>query len=187
MRYSGIQCAELTFSSTLLEQRKLSTLLESCLLSQGDPFAVPKSTFLTYIFRRDNALPGSRLWKKVNSYTQTPVNAVWFVIGCSAICGVLGFSETALTSLAGYFFGLFVVPAVAHNPMSRASVIGLYTSYVVPILLRITSGRDKLVPGPFSLGRWSTPIGAVAFAWVSFIVVLLLFPAGESVSGTDMS
>lgn len=69
----------------------------------------------------------------------------------------------------------------------RASVIGLYTSYVVPIFLRITSGRNKLVPGPFSLGKWSMPIGAVAFAWVTFIVVLLLFPAGESVSGADMS
>ena len=56
---------------------------------------------VVFAFARDNALPGSRLWKKINHYTQTPVNAVWFVVLSAAICGVLGFSGTALTSLAG--------------------------------------------------------------------------------------
>lgn len=51
---------------------------------------------------RDNALPGSRWWKQINRRTQTPVNAVWFVIMGSVICGVLVFSATALSSLAGY-------------------------------------------------------------------------------------
>jgi hypothetical protein len=37
----------------------------------------------------------------MNHYTQTPVNAVWFVMVGSAICGLLGFSTAALTSLAG--------------------------------------------------------------------------------------
>lgn len=69
----------------------------------------------------------------------------------------------------------------------RASVIGLYTSYVTPIFLRITSGRDKLVKGPFSLGKWYMPIGIVAVAWVSFIVVLLLFPSGSTTTAQTMS
>ncbi len=69
----------------------------------------------------------------------------------------------------------------------RSAVIGLYTSYVVPILLRITSGRNKLTPGPFTLGRWATPIGIVAVAWVSFIVVMLLFPPGQTTTAEDMS
>lgn len=57
---------------------------------------------VVFAFARDNALPGSRWWKKINSHTQTPVNAVWLVMVCSAVCGLLGFSETALSSLAGY-------------------------------------------------------------------------------------
>ena len=69
----------------------------------------------------------------------------------------------------------------------RASVIGLYTSYATPIFLRITSGRDKLVPGTFSLGRWSSPIGAVAVAWVAFINILLLFPSGQHTNAKNMS
>ena len=57
---------------------------------------------VVFAFARDNALPGSRWWKRINPYTQTPVNAVWLVIALSALCGLLGFSATAFSSLAGY-------------------------------------------------------------------------------------
>ncbi|KAF7317740.1 hypothetical protein MKEN_00861800 [Mycena kentingensis (nom. inval.)] len=123
---------------------------------------------VVFAFARDNALPGSRWWKKMN-HNAVPVHAVWFVMGWSAIIGLLGFSVTALTSLAG------------------ASVIGLYTSYAAPIFLRITSGRNKLEPGPFSLGRWATPIGVVAVSWVTFVVVFLLFPPGQVATAEDMN
>ena len=56
---------------------------------------------VVFAFARDNALPGSRWWKRMNHRTQTPVNAVWFVMVMAAICGLLGFSTAALTSLAG--------------------------------------------------------------------------------------
>ncbi|EMD40265.1 hypothetical protein CERSUDRAFT_110871 [Gelatoporia subvermispora B] len=124
---------------------------------------------VVFAFARDRALPGSRWWKRMNKHTQTPVNAVWLVMVLAGICGLLGFSEAALSSLAG------------------AAVIGLYTSYVTPIFLRITSGRDTLVPGPFTLGRWYMPIGIIACAWVSFIVVLLLFPSSSSTTADTMN
>lgn len=57
---------------------------------------------VVFAFARDNALPGSRWWKTMNSHTQTPVNAAWLVMFLSAICGLLGFSSAALTSLARY-------------------------------------------------------------------------------------
>lgn len=69
----------------------------------------------------------------------------------------------------------------------RATVVGLYTSYGIPILLRITSGRNKFVPGPFSLGWLSVPIGIVAVAWATFVSILLLFPTGQTVTKEDMS
>jgi len=124
---------------------------------------------VVFAFARDNALPGSKWWKQINRRTWTPVNAVWLVMLLAGICGLLGFSAAALTSLAG------------------ASVIGLYTSYITPIFLRITSGREKLVPGPFSLGRWYMPLGIIACSWVAFIVVLLLFPQTSTVKGDNMN
>ena len=54
-----------------------------------------------FAFSRDNALPGSAWWKKVHPYTKTPVNAVWLVMALCAILAVLGFSTSALNSLAG--------------------------------------------------------------------------------------
>ncbi|KAI0782545.1 amino acid transporter [Abortiporus biennis] len=124
---------------------------------------------VVFAFARDNALPGSRWWKKMNHFTQTPVNAVWLVMVLAGICGLLGFSETALSSLAG------------------ASVIGLYTSYATPIFLRITSGRNKMVPGPFSLGKWYMPIGIISVVWVTFIIILLLFPPVSTVDPESMN
>jgi amino acid transporter len=124
---------------------------------------------VVFAFARDNALPGSRYWKKINRHTQTPVNAVWFVVVIAGICGVLGFSGTALTSLAG------------------SSVIGLYTSYAAPIFLRITTGKSSFIPGPFSLGRWAVPVGTIAVAWVAYIVVLLFFPPGQTTTAEGMN
>ncbi|KAJ7746755.1 amino acid/polyamine transporter I [Mycena maculata] len=123
---------------------------------------------VVFAFARDNALPGSRWWKKMNS-NAVPVHAVWFVMFWAGILGLLGFSVTALTSLAG------------------ASVIGLYTSYSAPIFLRITSGRNKMQPGPFSLGRWSTPVGVVAVSWVTFVTIMLLFPPGQTTTPGTMN
>lgn len=75
----------------------------------------------------------------------------------------------------------------ADNHRLSASVIGLYTSYATPIFLRITSGRDKFVPGRFTLGRWIVPIGAIAVAWVTFINIVLMFPTVQPTTASNMS
>lgn len=62
---------------------------------------------VVFAFARDNALPGSRWWKRMNRHTQTPVNAAWLVMVLAGICGTLGFSATALSSLAGYVLDTF--------------------------------------------------------------------------------
>ncbi|EIW80962.1 amino acid transporter [Coniophora puteana RWD-64-598 SS2] len=124
---------------------------------------------VVFAFSRDNALPGSRWWKHINPYTLTPINAVWFVILMSAICGILSFSAAAFDSLAS------------------ASVIGLYVSYVTPIYFRITSGEKKFKPGPFSLGRWSRLSGAISVLWTVFMVIMLLFPYARQVDAQTMN
>ncbi|KAF4593651.1 hypothetical protein EYR40_008439 [Pleurotus pulmonarius] len=124
---------------------------------------------VVFAFARDNALPGSRWWKQINPYTQTPVNAVWLVMSCTVVLGLFGFSDAALSSLAG------------------ATVVGIYTSYGIPIFLRITSGRGKLKPGPFSLGKYYMPIGIISVAWIAFVEVLLLFPYTQSPAPIDMN
>ncbi|KAI0036099.1 amino acid/polyamine transporter I [Vararia minispora EC-137] len=122
-----------------------------------------------FAFARDNALPGSRWLKRVNSYTRTPVFAVWFVMFWAAILGLLGFSTAALNSLAG------------------ASVVGLYSSYAIPIFLRNWSGRSRFIPGPFSLGKWHTLIGVIAILWIIFMDIVLMFPTVTHPTSTSMN
>lgn len=64
---------------------------------------------VVFAFSRDNALPGSRWWKRINRQTQTPVNAVWFVILLSTACGLLSFSATGFNSLASYAISLHTI------------------------------------------------------------------------------
>ncbi|KAK1219603.1 hypothetical protein PQX77_017674 [Marasmius sp. AFHP31] len=122
-----------------------------------------------FAFSRDHALPGSRWWRRINRTTLTPVNAAWLVMALSGVCGVVGFSATALNSLVG------------------ASVIGLYTSYTVPIFFVVFGGRKKIVPGPFNMGKLSRFIGGIAVLWVTFIIVVLVFPVGQAVTAENMN
>ncbi|KXN84941.1 hypothetical protein AN958_11883 [Leucoagaricus sp. SymC.cos] len=125
---------------------------------------------VTFAVARDNGLPGSRWWKQIHPRTKTPVYAVWLVLILSAIIGVLVWSDTALSSLAG------------------ATVVSLYTSYAIPIFLRITYGHKSFKPGPFNLGQWSRSIGAIAVLWSIFVGVVLLFPLDPHIrSSNDMN
>ncbi|EKM79742.1 hypothetical protein AGABI1DRAFT_113049 [Agaricus bisporus var. burnettii JB137-S8] len=125
---------------------------------------------VTFALARDNGLPGSRWWKQIHPKTKTPVYAVWLVMFLSAVIGVLVWSETALSSLAG------------------ATVVSLYSSYAIPIFLRITYGYKSFQPGYFRLGKWSRFIGSIAIMWAVFVGVVLLFPLDPNIkSAADMN
>lgn len=124
---------------------------------------------VVYAFARDGALPCSRRLSAVNQYTRTPVNAVLFTAAFAAVIGLLGLQSTAMTAL------------------SSTSIIALYVSYSVPIILRITYARKEFQRGPWHLGRFGVPIGAVAAAYVIFIVVVLLFPSNPNPDASDMN
>lgn len=113
-------------------------------------------------------------------------------LACHVLCGYMRPSQFQFccADFFGWviFHSLLLIPqSDVDNCRSSASVIGLYTSYVTPIFLRITSGRDTFVPGSFSLGRWTVPLGAIAVAWVSFINILLMFPTLLPATAKNMS
>ncbi len=120
--------------------------------------SVTANSRMSFAFSRDNALPGSRWWSKVNPRTGTPTNSIWLCVVCSLIL-----ASPALKSV------------VAYGAVTSIAVIGLYIAYVVPVLLRRLN--PSFAPGPWNLGRWSPLIGWVAVAWVAFIVVLFMLPA----------
>ena len=60
-------------------------------------------------------------------------------------------------------------------------MIGLYVAYVAPVYLRLRAG-SKFEEGPWTLGRWSRPIGFTATIWVIFIAILFMLPQAQPIN-----
>ena len=67
------------------------------------------------------------------------------------------------------------------------ATVGLYISYALPTLFRITNGRKFFPHGPFNLGRYSLIVGWVGVTWVAFITVLFCLPIVYPVSSTTLN
>lgn len=83
----------------------------------------------SFAFARDGALPFSNVLYRMNSFTKTPVNTVWFVCGFSALLGLLVFAgEQAIDAI----FAL--------------SIVALYVGKW-PVVLQFTcASRDLSMP-----------------------------------------
>src|SRR5436190_879588 len=122
--------------------------------------SVTANSRMIYAFSRDGAIPGSRLWHKINKRTRTPTNSIWFAaVGAWILVA------------PAYWLG----SAVAYYAVTAIAVIGLYIAHLLPTFLRLRAG-DAFKPGPWNLGRWSKPVGWVAVIWVTFICIILMMP-----------
>ncbi len=148
------------------------------------------SSRVVFAYSRDGAIPGSQWWSKVNSRTKTPVNSVWFVITIGALLGLLMFASP-----------------VAIGAVFSIGAIGQYIAFVTPIGLKLFFAKDKFQPGmsssntsnnflilllthfegPWNLGRFSKPVGAVAVAWLCLIIPVLCFPAMKGKDLNDLT
>lgn len=125
--------------------------------------SVTANSRMAYAFSRDGALPGSRLWAKVNARTGTPTNSIWLCTICSLLL-----ASPALWSTTAYL------------AVTSIAVIGLYIAYVTPVFLRRMNPDFK--QGRWSLGKWSAPIGWIAVVWVIFIVILFMLPPASPIT-----
>lgn len=132
--------------------------------------AMLADTRMAFAFARDDALPFSDFLSKVNPYTHTPVNAVWFVVFFSIALNLIAIGSTQTAT------AIFSVTAPA-----------LDISYVSVILAhQIYKKKVKFIEGPFTLGRWGTIINYIAVIWVLFISTILFFPSQLPVTPANM-
>jgi len=121
-----------------------------------------------FAFSRDRLIPGSKIWTKVNRVSGTPLYAVWIsVFWCIAINLIALGSYTAA-------LGVFNVCAIA-----------LDWSYCIPIACKLIFG--KFEPGPWHLGKFSTPINVWACVWTAFVSVIFVFPETMPVTPQNMN
>lgn len=112
-----------------------------------------------------------RFWSKVNTLTQTPVNAVWLVVIFCSCLNLIG------TGSPQTIVGIFSVTAPA-----------LDLSYIAVIIAhRVYEHRVPFISGPYTMGQWSKPVNLIAVVWVLFISVVLFFPPIKPVTAANMN
>ena len=126
---------------------------------------------MTYAFARDEALPLSGFWSKINGVTGTPVNAVWLVV---FFCGCLNLIGIGSTETITAIFNLCA-------PCLDLSYIAVLFAH------QIYADKVQFIQGPFTLGKWSKPLNVLAISWVLFISVVLFFPTAKPVTATNMN
>lgn len=122
---------------------------------------------MMYAFSRDGAVPGSKIWRKVNKH-RVPLNAVLV----SAFIGVVITIPALYKTSSGAPTAFYAVVSVA--------VIGLYLAFMIPIYLRIKAG-SKFVPGEWTLGdkyKWMNWIAVIEIAVISIYFILPFTPTG---------
>ncbi len=129
---------------------------------------------MTFAFSRDGAIPGSSLWSKVNA-KKVPANAVMFVAVIAALI--------TLPALIEVNFGTEEAPIIlptAFYAVVSVAVIGLYSSFAIPIYLRWKKG-DDFEPGSWTNGskyKWMNLVAVIEIVVISIYFILPLYPSG---------
>lgn len=125
---------------------------------------------LTWGFARDGGLPWSRYFSHVDPVWQVPARSLWGQGFLIALVGVL------------YLFANTVLVAIL-----SVSTIALTVSYAMPILALLITGRDRLPPGPFRLGRWGPWLNWISIVYCIITTVFFLFPGGPNPTPGNMN
>ncbi|GMK58120.1 hypothetical protein CspeluHIS016_0501520 [Cutaneotrichosporon spelunceum] len=141
-------------------------------LSMTSSLILPSSR-QAFAFARDGALPFSKFWHHVDSFSGTPVRTVWLVTLCAMPLGLLAFADP--------------IDLSAINAIFCLNIMGLYVAYGIPIAARVIWGSSLLRPGPWYLGRLSYPMACVATGWMAFAIVIFCFPGERNPSAKTMN
>ncbi|KAG1724012.1 amino acid/polyamine transporter I [Suillus lakei] len=165
----GQPMAQILYSS--LGQRAALALW--CLIISAEYIVASNSLLVgsrqTFAFARDGALPFSRYLYRINRYTGTPVNTVWFEAICILAIGLLAFVSTE-----------------AINAVFTIAVTASYVAFITPIATRFAFKND-FKPGPFHLGKFSFPVALIAVLWMVFMIIVFFFPATPQTTTQQMN
>ncbi|KAF7590538.1 hypothetical protein BBP40_002679 [Aspergillus hancockii] len=137
-----------------------------CGFSMGQGCMVAASR-VTYAYARDDCFPLSKIWKKVDPRTHTPVNAVIM----NAVIGIL----MCLLILAG---------EVAIGALFSIGAIAQFVAFAIPICIRVLFVGNRFRRGPWHLGPFGPYIGALGVSFVLLMVPILCLP---SVTGSNLT
>lgn len=118
-----------------------------------------------YAMARDGRFPASKMFRRVNPKTRTPIPATVLVLVVGAVL-------------------MAVMPGDALLQLIMAGAIVTILPYLLTIILYLAT-RHKLdrKPGGFDLGRWEWPVAIGALVWViiSLFVVIATSPTAAPI------
>ncbi|KAF2742169.1 polyamine transporter TPO5 [Sporormia fimetaria CBS 119925] len=132
--------------------------------------ALTAASRCTFAFARDGAIPGSRIWKRVDKRFDIPLYALFLstLVGC--LLGLIYFGSSA-----------------AFNSFTGVATICLSTSYGLPILVSVLRKREKVKYSTFSLGKFGFAINIATLCWICLATVLFCMPVSLPVEADAMN
>ncbi|KAL3469716.1 GABA permease [Aspergillus californicus] len=130
-------------------------------------------TRLTWAFARDNGLPFSDFFAKVDPHYKIPIRALFLVASCIVAISFIQIGSTA-----------------AFNAILSLSSMGLYISYLIPLVLLVMkrfTAPQEVPKGSFSLGKFGLPLNLLAILFATYFAIFLPFPATLPVTGENMN
>lgn len=129
---------------------------------------------LTWAFARDNGLPFSDFFSRINPTLHIPLNTLLLDTTVAVILLLISVGSTTA------FFAIVSL-----------STLSLYVSYIIPLVFfTICKLRGEYIPyGPFNFKnrKFGLAINFFAIIWAIFIVIFLPFPAIVPVTGSNMN
>ena len=132
--------------------------------------ALAAASRCTYAFARDGAIPGYKLWSKVDKRLGVPLWGIILSTAVDCLLGLIYFGSTA-----------------AFNSFTGVATICLSTSYGLPILINVIRGRRAVKHSPFSLGNFGYAINIATLCWICLAVVLFCMPVTLDVTPASMN
>lgn len=126
----------------------------------------------TWAFARDEAIPGSRLFSKVNKSLGVPIWALGLTTLVQMLLGLIDLGSTS-----------------AFNAFVAVGVIALQVAYAIPIGLSLIGDRRVQV----NQAKWNvgnlvgTTVNVIALVWIAFEVVLFSMPSALPVTQVTMN
>lgn len=124
---------------------------------------------LCWSFAKDNGIPYSRIWSRLDPKLNIPLNAH---LMSSALVSVLGF--------------LFLVSSTAFNSLITGCIAFLLLSYIIPVCCLLVKKRN-ITHGPFWLGKLGAFSNFVLLAWTLFVLIFFSMPSVVPVTPQNMN
>ncbi|KAH6976168.1 amino acid permease [Ilyonectria sp. MPI-CAGE-AT-0026] len=127
-----------------------------------------------WAFARDKATPYDEYFSVVNPKLQVPVRAVVVVLAFQVLLGLI-----------------YLGNATAFNAILSMAIIGLYLSYLLPIVYMLFYGRRTLKRsdyGPFVLPQIvGIVMNAISIVWMIVVIIFSTFPLTYPVTAQNMN